>query len=209
MVADAASPHAPYRRDQIRRSAPADGPMARCRSSRKVPEVVTPIVGQTGIRTTLDEAIGYPAPQPRRHPGRPTWYQQLAKMAQGNDFSGAAKALAGAFKKPPAPPVYRMSGIERRWRGRQGSVRARPGRSWRHPQGSESRRAGRRRAGQEAKKARQDDPHEYEQERFDWRRQEGDADGPPRRLRSAAAGQAEGHAACRLGRLRSDRAPWA
>ncbi len=71
--------------------------------SRKVPEVRTPLAGAMPDLRLVPTAASTAPPVD-------TWQQRLAKIAQGDDMSGAAKAISGAFKKPTAPAVYKMSG---------------------------------------------------------------------------------------------------
>ena len=134
--------------------------------SRKVPEVVTPLAGATPDLRLIPTAASTAPPVD-------TWYQRLAKLAQGDDFSGAGKALAGMFpKKPPAPHPFKVSGPS----GGGGGVRDLSGSG---QQMLANIMKGRKTdlvaggMGKKPKQARQDDLHEYEQERFDWRRAQG------------------------------------
>ena len=141
-------------------------------TSRKVPEVATPIVGPTGDPRAPDERL-VPTPASTAPPPN-TFNQELLKLLDNKDFSGAMKALSGAFgKPPPAPPPFKVSGHS----GGGGGVRDLSGSG---QQLLASVMKGRKGGsliggdlGKRAKKARQDDPHEYEQEKFDWRRRQG------------------------------------
>jgi hypothetical protein len=137
-------------------------------TSRKVPEVRTPIVGPTGAPAPDERLVPTPA---STAPAPETWQQQFAKLVGSNDFSGAAKALSAMFpKKPPAPPPFHVSGHS----GGGGGVKDLTGQGQQILSGIlKGRKAGALVGGDlgpRQKQPRQDDPHKYEQERFDFRR---------------------------------------
>ena len=138
--------------------------------SRKVPEVRVPIVGPTGEPKTPDERL-VPTPASTAPPPD-TNLEKFKKAIEHKDFTGAAKALAAAFPKPDANKLqpYRMSGSS----GGGGGVKDMSGSGSALLASLMKERKGNALIGgdlgKKQKKARQDDPHEYEQERFDWRR---------------------------------------
>ena len=139
------------------------------------PRPVMPTFGnpeQDKAVTRIRTGVATPAGQPTL--AKPeTDMEKFRKAIEHKDFTGAAKALADAFKKKPAPQPFKMEGS----RSSGGSVKDLTGSGQALLATIMKERKGNALVagdlGRKQKKARTDDPHEYEQERFDFRRRQG------------------------------------
>ena len=141
------------------------------------PPTISPTFGNPNQDTAVKRiatGTATPAGQPTKaQPDKPeTGMEKFRKAIEHKDFTGAAKMLSEAFgggKKKELQP-YRMSGSS----GGGGGVKDLSGSGSSLLASLMKERKGNAliggELGKKQKKARQDDPHEYEQERFDWRR---------------------------------------